>query len=82
MFQQRRGIGGDVIAIARGAAVQRVEVAQGVGGQLARQVGRVGAPPPRLLVRMDFDQLTAPVELDRRAVRASQNPLPDKLSRR
>jgi hypothetical protein len=34
-----------------------------------------------LLVRRDFDQLTTPVELDRRAVCAGQDPLPDKVTR-
>ena len=59
MLQQRRGVGGDMLAVRGGATVQCLQVTHRVGGDLAGQIGRVGASPTGFLVRVDLDQLAA-----------------------
>ncbi|WP_020667845.1 hypothetical protein [Amycolatopsis nigrescens] len=60
-----------MITVTRGAVRQGLEVAHRMGGQLTRQIGRVGVSPTGLSVRMHLDQL---------AIVAGQDPLPDKVT--
>jgi hypothetical protein len=66
-----------VIAVDCGSAVQGIQVSHRVGGQLGGQIRRVGAPSAGFLTRMNFDQLTTPIQLHRRAIGAGQDPLSD-----
>jgi hypothetical protein len=59
MLQDRGGVGADVLAVAGGAAGQPVEIAQGVGADLVREIGRIGMTPAGRLERVDFEQLPA-----------------------
>ena len=79
VVQQRGGVGADMLAVPGGASGQGVQVAHGVGGHLAGQVGRVGAPASGFLAGVDFDQLASAVQLHRARVGAGEQSLSDQL---
>jgi hypothetical protein len=81
VLEDRCRVAPDVLAVARGATGQPVEVAQGVGADLVGQVGRVGVSSSGLLARVDFEQLPAVIELDGGRVGAGQDAGPDQLAR-